>query len=156
MHQAKDNPVLVHPEEDWEAKVPVGADNKRNLAASGDEISGDVDAVFADCAYVVDETYHTKANQQCMMETFPALLLYGLLWKTECIDFHTDPLSCTEGVVGRALGIPSSGRVRVIKPRIRRRFWRTKQTAVCRRYVLHWLPGSQDVLPKSFIPDIDP
>ena len=40
MHQAKDNPVLVHPEEDWEAKVPVGADNKRNLAASGDDKRG--------------------------------------------------------------------------------------------------------------------
>ena len=33
MHTAKDNPVLVHPEEDWESKLPVGADNKRNLAA---------------------------------------------------------------------------------------------------------------------------
>ena len=35
MHTAKDNPVLVHPEEDWESKFPVGADNKRNLAAKG-------------------------------------------------------------------------------------------------------------------------
>ncbi|MFR8310905.1 MAG: hypothetical protein ACLVBP_00225 [Ruminococcus sp.] len=33
MHTAKDNPVLVHPEEDWESKFPVGADNKRNLCA---------------------------------------------------------------------------------------------------------------------------
>ena len=37
MHTAKDNPVLVHPEEDWESKFPVGADNKRNLAAKGHE-----------------------------------------------------------------------------------------------------------------------
>ena len=31
---AKDNPVLVHPEEDWKALCPVGADNQRNLCAS--------------------------------------------------------------------------------------------------------------------------
>ena len=27
-HQAKDNAILVHPEENWEALCPVGADNK--------------------------------------------------------------------------------------------------------------------------------
>ena len=43
MHTAKDNPVLVHPEEDWESKFPVGADNKRNLAAKGHEEMGDID-----------------------------------------------------------------------------------------------------------------
>ena len=40
---AKDNPVLVHPEEDWKALCPVGADNKRNLCASGSEEEGDVE-----------------------------------------------------------------------------------------------------------------
>ena len=30
-HTAKDNPILVHPEENWESLCPVGADNKRNL-----------------------------------------------------------------------------------------------------------------------------
>ena len=29
MHKAKDGPILVHPEDNWEAKVPVGADNRR-------------------------------------------------------------------------------------------------------------------------------
>ena len=37
IHEAKDNEVLVHPEENWEAKVPVGADNRRNLCASNIE-----------------------------------------------------------------------------------------------------------------------
>ncbi len=32
-HTALDNPVLVHPEENWESLAPVGADNKRNLCA---------------------------------------------------------------------------------------------------------------------------
>ena len=30
---SKDNPVLVHPEDNWYAMCPVGADNKRNLCA---------------------------------------------------------------------------------------------------------------------------
>lgn len=70
MHKAKDADILVHPEEDWEAKIPVGADNKRNLCASGLEESGDVDKILGECKYTVDRTYHTKANQQAMMETF--------------------------------------------------------------------------------------
>ena len=31
---------------------------------------GDIEAVLASCDYVVDQVYHTKANQQAMMETF--------------------------------------------------------------------------------------
>ena len=38
-HTALDNPVLVHPEENWESLAPVGADNKRNLCAH-DESGG--------------------------------------------------------------------------------------------------------------------
>ena len=48
-HTAMDNPVLVHPEDDWKSLCPVGADNKRNLCASGVDGEGDVDAVIADC-----------------------------------------------------------------------------------------------------------
>ena len=69
-HKAKDNPILVHPEDDWEAKCPVGADNKRNLCASGEEGAGDIEAVLASCDVVLTRTYHTKANQQTPMETF--------------------------------------------------------------------------------------
>ena len=67
---AKDNEILVHPEDSWRSLAPVGADNKRNLCAHDECSDGDVDAVLASCKYVVDQTYHTKANQQAMMETF--------------------------------------------------------------------------------------
>ena len=67
-HKAKDQKPLVHPEENWKALCPVGADNQRNLCASDTSGSGDVDAVLADCDVVVEHTYHTKANQQAMME----------------------------------------------------------------------------------------
>ena len=46
-HTALDNPVLVHPEEDWYPPCPVGGDNRRNLVASGGDSAGDVDAVLA-------------------------------------------------------------------------------------------------------------
>ena len=125
MHTAKDNPVLVHPEENWESKFPVGADNKRNLAAKGHEEMGDIDAVLASCKYTVDEVYHTKADQQCMMETFRAY----------CTKDHFGRL------LGNALGIPSS-KIRVIKPRIGGGFG-AKQTEVCEIYpaIVTWLTG---------------
>ena len=45
---AKDNPTLVHPEADWFSPCAVGADNRRNLVASGSSADGDVEAVLAD------------------------------------------------------------------------------------------------------------
>ena len=70
MHKAKDNPILVHPEEDWKLKIPLGGDHKRNLCATALEEHGDVDKVLGECKYTVEHTYHTRANQQTMMETF--------------------------------------------------------------------------------------
>ena len=49
MHEAKDNPVLIHPEEDWKALCKVGADNKRNLCATGSEQKGDC-LLYTSCA----------------------------------------------------------------------------------------------------------
>ena len=53
-HQAKDAKILVHPEENWKALCDVGADNKRNLCATGSEQNGDVDKILEDCDYVVE------------------------------------------------------------------------------------------------------
>ena len=68
--KAKDNEILVHPEDNWEAMCPVGADNKRNLCAHDECSNGDIDRVLESCDIVIDRTYHTKACQQSMMETF--------------------------------------------------------------------------------------
>ena len=100
MHTAKDNPVLVHPEEDW---YPI----------------------------VLDRTYHTKAFNQAMMETFRTyteLDRYGRLHviSSTQIVFHV------RRILSRALGIPKS-RIRVEKPRIGGGFG-AKQTAVCEVY----------------------
>jgi len=128
---ALDNPVLVHPEEDWFPPLPVGGDNKRNLVASETDSHGDVDAVMKDCDIVLDRTYHTKAFNQAMMETFrtyTALDRYGRLHvvASSQIVFHV------RRILSRALGIPKS-RIRVEKPRIGGGFG-AKQTAVCEMY----------------------
>ena len=54
-HTALDNPVLVHPEENWESLAPVGADNKRNLCAHDESGAGDIEAVLA----MSSSTIHT-------------------------------------------------------------------------------------------------
>lgn len=130
-HTAKDNKILVHPEEDWFPPCPVGGDNHRNLIASEVNGQGDVEAVMADCDIVIDHTYHTKAFQQAMMETFrtyTTLDRYGRLHviSSTQIVFHV------RRILSRALGIPKS-RIRVEKPRIGGGFG-AKQTAVCEVY----------------------
>lgn len=68
--KAKDNRILVHPEDNWESLVPVGADNKRNLCAHDESGEGDIEKVLMESDVVIDHVYHTKACQQTMMETF--------------------------------------------------------------------------------------
>ena len=51
-HTAKDNPILVHPEDNWESLAPVGADNKRNLCAHDECGNGDVEAVLKDLSLI--------------------------------------------------------------------------------------------------------
>ena len=140
MRTAKDNPVLVHPEENWESLCPVGADNQRNLCASGDDIHGDVEGILASCAHVISKTYHVKPNQQAMMETFrtfTSMDAYGRLNVTSStqVPFHV------RRIVAHALDIPKS-RIRVIKPRIGGGFG-AKQTVVSEVYpaLVTWVTG---------------
>lgn len=116
IHQAKDGKVLVHPEENWKALCEVGADNQRNLCASGLDEDGDVGQILENCDIVLEHTYHTKANQQAMMETFRTYTCidpYGRLHviSSTQIVFHV------RRILANALGIPKS-KIRVTKPRI--------------------------------------
>lgn len=128
---AKDNNILVHPEENWEVLCDVGADNQRNLCSSGCESHGDIDAVFKDCDVVIENTYHTRANQQAMMETFrtyTTLDPYGRLHviSSTQIVFHV------RRILANALDIPKS-KIRVTKPRIGGGFG-AKQTVITEIY----------------------
>jgi len=130
-HEAKDNPVLIHPEEDWFPPVPVGGDNKRNLVSKELNGAGDAEEVLKDCDVIVDRVYRTKAVQQTMMETFrtyTTLDRYGRLHviSSTQIVFHL------RRILSRALGIPKS-QIRVEKPRIGGGFG-AKQSAVSEVY----------------------
>ncbi len=113
---AKDNEILVHPEEDFKTLCDVGTDNKRNLCSTGGFEHGNVEEEFKNCTHIIEETYHTKANSQAMMETFRTfteLDIYGRLNVTSStqVPFHV------RRILANALEIPKS-KIRVVKPRI--------------------------------------
>lgn len=139
-HTAKDNPTLVHPEENWRSLCPVGADNRCNLCASETTEDGDVDRVMAECDVVLEHTYHTKACNQAMMETFRAyseIDTYGRLHVVAAtqIVFHL------RRILANALDIPKS-KIHITKPRIGGGFG-AKQTAVAEIYpaLVTWKTG---------------
>lgn len=138
--KAKDNPILIHPEDNWIANCQVGADNKRNLCAHDDMQNGDVEAVLADCDVVVEETYHTKANQQAMMETFRTYCYMDVYSRLNVVG-STQIAFHVRRILSNALGIPKS-KIRVIKPRVGGGFG-AKQTAVCEVYpaFVTWMTG---------------
>ncbi len=129
--KAKDNDILVHPEDNWETLAPVGADNKRNLCAHDESSSGDIDAVLSDCDIVLDRTYHTKAAQQTMMETFRTFCTIDTYGRLNVVSSTQIVFHCRR-IVANALGIPKS-KVRVRKPRIGGGFG-AKQTAISEIY----------------------
>lgn len=140
IHKAKDNPIIIHPEDDWKLKIPLGGDNKRNLCASNVEEMGNVDEVLANCKYTVEHTYHTKANQQTAMETFRAACYLDHFGRLNVLSSTQVPFHVRR-ILGNALDIPAS-KVRVIKPRIGGGFG-SKQTAVCEIYpaIVTWITG---------------
>lgn len=129
--QSLDNPILIHPEDNYVGHEGQGTDQMRNLCASNDQTEGDVEGVLASCDYVVDECYRIKAVSQAMMEPFTAYTsmdIYGrlLVQSATQIPFHV------RRIVSHALDI-SKSQVRVVKPRIGGGFG-AKQTAVCEVY----------------------
>lgn len=129
--KAKDNEILVHPEEDFKALCPVGADNKRNLCSTSFTENGDVEAELAKCPVVLERTFNTKANNQAMMEpfvTFSYLDEYSRLTLVSStqVPFHV------RRILANALGM-SKANIRVIKPRIGGGFG-AKQSAVSEVY----------------------
>ena len=130
-HTALDNPVLVHPEENWESLAPVGADNKRNLCAHDETGAGDIEAVLAGCDVVIDHTYHTRACQQAMMETFRTYCSIDAYGRLNVLSSTQIVFHCRR-ILANALHIPKS-MIRVAKPRIGGGFG-AKQTSVCEVY----------------------
>ena len=139
-HTAKDNPILVHPEEDWHRNFPTGADNKRNLCAHELDEHGDVDEVMKDSDVVLTRTYHTKANQQAMMETFRAYTYMDVYDRLNVVA-STQVTFHVRRILAHALHT-SKSKIRVIKPRIGGGFG-AKQTVVMEMYpaIVTWKTG---------------
>ena len=128
---AKDNPVLVHPEDNWHMLCDLGGDNTRNLVGTTSDAGGDIEAVLADCDVVLERTYHTKAYNQAMMETFRTFTQLDRYGRLHVIS-STQIVYHVRRILSHALGI-SKSRIRVEKPRIGGGFG-AKQTAVCEVY----------------------
>ena len=129
--KAKDNPILVHPEENWESLVPVGADNRRNLCAHDETGSGDVEEVLKNSEIVIDRVYHTKACQQTMMETFRTFCTIDTYGRLNVVSSTQIVFHCRR-IISNALHIPKT-MIRVSKPRIGGGFG-AKQTSVSEVY----------------------
>lgn len=130
-HEALDNKILVHPEDNWESLCPVGADNKRNLCAHDECGQGDIEAILADCDVVIDRTYHTKAVQQTMMETFRTFCTIDTYGRLNVVSSTQIVFHCRR-IIANALHIPKT-KVRVSKPRIGGGFG-AKQTSITEIY----------------------
>ncbi len=113
---AKDNKIIVHPEEDFKSLVEVGTDNKRNLCSSDKMEIGNVEKELSKCAHIIEETYHTKANNQTMMETFRTCTNIDAYGRLNVISSTQIPFHVRR-ILSNALQIPKS-QIRVIKPRI--------------------------------------
>lgn len=129
--KAKDNPVIIHPEDNYVVKSDIGNEVKRNICAAQCRGEGDIDKVLAECAYLVEETYHIKAVSQAMMEVFCAYTSMDIYGRIQVVSSTQIPFHARR-IVARGLNIPKS-KIRVIKPRIGGGFG-AKQTAVMEIY----------------------
>lgn len=129
--KSKDNEVLIHPEEDFKSLVDIGADNNRNLCSSENSEYGDVEEQFKNCTHIIEETYHTQANSQTMMETFLTHTSFDAYGRLNVISSTQVPFHVRR-ILSNALEIPKS-KIRVIKPRIGGGFG-AKQSVVSELY----------------------
>ncbi len=130
-HKAMDNPILVHPEDNWESLCRVGADNKRNLCAHDESGNGDIEEVLRTSDIVIDRVYHTKACQQTPMETFRTFCTIDTYGRLNVVSSTQIVFHCRR-ILSNALHIPKS-KIRVSKPRIGGGFG-AKQTSISEVY----------------------
>ena len=114
--KAKDNPIVVHPEENFRALCDVGTDAQRNLCSTELFEMGDVEGTLNACDVTVERTFHTKANNQAMMETFRTYTYLDEYGRLTVVSSTQVPFHCRR-ILSNALEIPKS-QIRVIKPRI--------------------------------------
>jgi CO/xanthine dehydrogenase Mo-binding subunit len=113
---AKDNEILIHPEEEIHEMFDIGFKPKRNIAASYGMEIGDVKKTLESCDYVIKETFYTQAQAHVMLEphTVNARMDYQnriIIYSATQTPFHV------RRIISQGLEIPLS-KIRVIKPRV--------------------------------------
>lgn len=130
--EAIDNEVIIHPEEGYTYQDYIGNDRMRNICSSGESVYGEVDKEFEKCDVVLERTYHTKANNQAMMETFRSYAYIDTYNRLNVVSSTQIPFHVRR-ILSHALEIPKS-KIRVVKPRIGGGFG-AKQTACTEIFV---------------------
>jgi CO/xanthine dehydrogenase Mo-binding subunit len=143
--KAKNHKVIVHPEDDWSILIPLGPDKDRNVVCYGVDEQGNVEEEFAKCKYIVEETYHTKANQQAMMETFRTYTYMDTFGRLNVVSSTQVPFHVRK-TLATALETKKSN-IRVVKPRIGGGFG-AKQTVVSEIYpaLVTWKTGKPAII----------
>ena len=141
LHEAKDSDILVHPEESWKALCPVGADNRRNLCASGESMMG---------TWTRTEGLRCGRRRNLPGESesagndgnLPDSVLHGFLWTAERNEFDADCIPCPQDPVECSWNLKV--KIRVFKPRIGGGFG-AKQTSVSEVYpaFVTWKTGKR-------------
>ncbi len=124
---AIDNPSVIHTEDNYHTNFEMGNEASRNICCSGNSESGDVNKEFEKCDVIIDEVYHTKANNQAMMETFRTYTYMDHNHRLNIVSSTQVPFHVRR-IAARALDVPKA-RIRVVKPRIGGGFG-AKQTIV--------------------------
>ncbi len=114
--KAKDNPIIIHPEEEIHEMFDIGFKPKRNIAASYHMEIGDVEKTLSECEYTIHEIFYTQAQAHVMLEphTVNARMDYQerlVIYSATQTPFHI------RRIMSQALEIPIS-KIRVIKPRV--------------------------------------
>ncbi|MBS5314983.1 MAG: molybdopterin-dependent oxidoreductase [Clostridiales bacterium] len=129
--QAIDHPSCIHQEEDYHVNFDIGNEVKRNICCKEGFEAGDINKAFSESDVVLERTYHTKANNQAMMETFKTYTYLDYNGRLNIVTATQIPFHVRR-ILARALDMPKS-KVRVIKPRIGGGFG-AKQTVVSEPY----------------------
>jgi len=118
--------AVIHDEEDLHCNFDIGMIKNKNIVSRQYTEMGNVEEELKKCHTVVEDTYYTQAQAQCMMETFRSFNYMDHLGRLVVVSSTQIPFHVRR-MLSRALKFPSS-KIRVIKPRIGGGFG-AKQTA---------------------------
>lgn len=134
MDTALDHPSVIHPEDNYHCNFDIGNEVARNLCSSGSFEHGSIEEAFEKSDVIVEETYHTKANAQAMMEPFKTFTYLDYQGRLNVVSSTQIPFHVRH-FLSRALEMPKS-KIRVIKPRIGGGFG-AKQTGASEIFVAY-------------------